>query len=305
MLEAGEGNRLYWETVGARTGQPALVLHGGPGSGCGPWWGRLFDPDRYRVVLLDQRGCGRSFPNAGDPTTDLSTNTTRHLLSDIELLRCHLEIERWLILGGSWGSTLALAYAEAYPDRVSALVLFSVTTTTRREVEWATRDIGRVLPAAWTRFRAGVPEAERDGDPVAAYARLLANPDPFIRGRASRDWCEWDDAQMRAGTDRPADPRFEDPGFRLCFARLVTHYWRHGAWLADGALLDGVGALAEIPGVLVHGRLDFGSPLDIPWELARAWPTSHLEIIDGEGHAGGSAMDEALVAATDRLARTL
>ena len=164
MLDVGDGNQIYWETVGNPAGKPAVVLHGGPGSGCAPWWGRFFDPAAYQVVLFDQRGCGRSTPHASDPTTDLSVNTTAHLIADIERLRAHLGVDRWLVFGGSWGSALGQAYAVTHPERVSELVLFSVVEGSRREVVWITRDMGRVFPEEWARFRDAVPEADRDGD---------------------------------------------------------------------------------------------------------------------------------------------
>jgi proline iminopeptidase len=240
-------------------------------------------------------------PNAGQPDTDLATNTTAHLLSDIERLREHLGIERWLLLGGSWGSTLALAYATAHPDRVTGLVLFSVTTTTAREVAWATRGVGRFLPAERERFRDGAPEADREGDLSAAYARLLADEDPSVRARAAREWCRWDDAQMRAGTDRPPDPRFEDPAFRLCFARLVTHYWSHAAWLPEDWALERIDSVAHLPAVLIHGRLDLGAPPEVALRLAEAWPAARLCVLDDAGHGGGGAMSEAVRSATDRF----
>jgi proline iminopeptidase len=299
LLDVGDGHRIHWEQWGDPAGKPAVVLHGGPGAGCGPWWRGLFDADAYRVVLFDQRGCGGSRPHASAPVIDLATNTTHHLVADIERLRRHLAIERWLVLGGSWGSTLALAYAQAHPDRVTELVLFAVTTTTRREVEWITRGVGALFPAAWERFRAGVPEGERDGSLVDAYSRLLHDPDPAVRERAAREWCAWEAAHVRVHPDQPPDPRYDDPAFRLCFARLVTHYWRHAAWLEEGALLRGAGGLAGIPGVLVHGRRDVSSPLDVPSALARAWPGSELVVVD-EGH-GGPAMTAAVRAATRRF----
>jgi len=263
---------------------------------------RLFNPEAYRVVLCDQRGCGRSLPHAGAPSSDLAANTTHHLVADIEMLRRHLAIERWLVLGGSWGSTLALAYTQRHPDRVTEMVLFSVGTTTRREVEWVTRDVGRFFPAAWARFRDGVPEPERDGSLVEAYSRLLHDPDPVVRAKAAQDWCDWEDTHVRTRPNQAPDPRYEDPIFRACFARLVTHYWRHAAWLEEGALLRGVERLAGIPGVLVHGRLDLSSPLDVPWSLAKAWPGSEFVIVDDEGHTGGSRQDDILISATDRFA---
>lgn len=278
-----------------------MVLHGGPGSGSSPWWPRLFDPNAYRVLLFDQRGCGRSRPHASTPVADLTANTTHHLVDDIELLREHLGIERWLVLGGSWGSTLALAYAERHPSAVSALVLFSVVTTTRREVRWVTHDVGRFFPAEWLRFRDGVPASER-GDLIAAYNRLLLDPDPDVHQRAARYWCDWEDAHMRTSREDAPDARYDDPAFRLCFARLVTRYWRHAAWLEDDALLHDAGRLAGIPGVLIHGRLDLSSPPDVPWLLARAWEDSELIIVENEGHRGGSAMTDVLISATRRFA---
>jgi proline iminopeptidase len=197
LLDVGDGHRIYWEACGAPAGKAAVVLHGGPGSGCSPWWRGLVDPRAYRVVLFDQRGCGRSVPHASEPDVDLATNTTHHLIADIELLRRHLSIERWLVLAGSWGSTLALAYAQRHPDRVSEMVLFSVTTTTRREVEWVTREAGRFFPQQWARFRDGVPGPERDGSLVEAYHRLLLDPDPGVGERAGRDWGNGGDTHVR------------------------------------------------------------------------------------------------------------
>ncbi|MEU8461699.1 prolyl aminopeptidase [Streptomyces sp. NPDC029003] len=302
MLDVGDGNRVYWETCGNPEGKPALVLHGGPGSGAGPSWRRLFDPTAYRIVLFDQRGCGRSTPDAADPRTSLATNTTPHLIADIELLRRHLGIDKWLVTGGSWGVTLALAYAVRHPGRVSELVLFSVTHTTRREVDWVTRDMGRVFPGEWARFRDAVPEGERDGSLVEAYARMLADPDPAVRERAAREWCRWEDVHVATHAGHTPDPRFEDPHFRMRFARLVTHYWRHAGFLEDGALLSGAGKLTGIPGVLVHGRLDISSPPDVAWRLAQVWPDAELVLIGDEGHGlSGHATREAVLAALDRF----
>ncbi len=301
MLDVGEGNLMYWETCGNPDGKPAVVLHGGPGSGCNPWWRRFFDPAAYRIVLLDQRGCGRSTPHASDPDVDLATNTTHHLLADIERLREHLRIERWLVFGGSWGSTLGLAYAHAHTERVSELVLFSVVTTTHREVEWVTRDMGRVFPAEWARFRDGVPPADRDGNLADAYRRLLASPDPAVREQAARDWCTWEDTHVAIQSGRP-DSRYGDPVFRMVFARLVTHYWAHAAWLEDGILLREAGRLTGIPGALVHGQLDVSGPPDIPWHLAQAWPDATLTLVSDAAHgAGHQAVTDALIQATNHF----
>ena len=182
MLEVGDGQRVYWEASGNPGGRPAVCLHGGPGSGSSPGRRRLFDPEAYLVVQFDQRGCGRSTPHAGDPATDLSANTTHHLLADMERLREHLGVRRWLLWGGSWGVTLALAYAQRYPERASALVLASVTMTRPADVHWLYHEVGRYFPEQWERFRGGVPEGERDGDLVAAYHRLLTvSSDPAVR----------------------------------------------------------------------------------------------------------------------------
>jgi proline iminopeptidase len=303
MLDTGDGNLVYWEVCGNPAGKPALVVHGGPGSGCSTGMRRQFDPDRYRVVLFDQRGCGRSTPHASDPATDMSRNTTGHLLADMEQLREHLGIERWLLFGGSWGSTLILAYAERHPHRVSEIVIPSVTTTRRSEGDWLYRGVGRFFPAEWERFRDGVPEADRDGDLVAAYARLMDHPDPQVRARAATSWCTWEDAVIslepngkpNAYSDRP-------PAALLAFVRICTHYFAHGAWLEEGVLLRDAGRLAGIPGVLIHGRLDMGGPLDTAWALARAWPDAELVVVSDSGHTGSDTMRDRIRAALDRFA---
>ena len=253
-------------------------------------------------MLFDQRGCGRSTPHASDPAVDLSTNTTDHLIADMELLRSHLGVERWVLVGWSWGTTLALAYAERHPDRVSAIVLVAVCTTGPREVRWITRDVGRHFPQEWARFRDGLPEADRDGSIVDAYARLLHDADPRVREKAARDWCEWEESHINLGpAPRPID-RYSDPRFRMCFARLVTHYWRHAAWRADGELLRDVTRVAHLPAVLVHGRLDLSSPPDIAWQLAQNWPAAELHIVPGVGHSSGGAVSDHAVGALDRFA---
>jgi proline iminopeptidase len=303
MLDVSDGNRIYWELCGNPHGKAALVLHGGPGSGCSAGARQHFDPRRYRIVLFDQRGCGRSTPHASDRHTDLATNTTHHLLSDIELLRRHLHVEQWLIFGSSWGSTLALAYAEHHPHRVSELVLAGVATTTRAEIDWITRGVGRLFPEQFARFRAGVPESERDGDLLAAYCRLLNDSDSAVRETAARDWCDWEMALVDVHPDYKPHPRYEHPEFRMAFSRLVTHYWNHNAWLEDGILQREAGRLAGIPGIMIHGRLDLASPLATAWQLAQAWPGSQLVIVAGAGHdSRDPGMSESIVAATDRFA---
>lgn len=302
MLDVGDGQRVYWECCGRPDGQPAVVLHGGPGSGATPWWRGFFDPQRYRVVLLDQRGAGRSTPSVREVGTDLRTNTTAHLVRDLEALRRHLGIERWLALGGSWGATLGLTYAVHHPERVRALVLFAVTTTRRAEVEWLTRGVARFFPEAFARFLAGVPAADRDRDLSAAYARLLASPDPVVRQRAADHWCAWEQAIVAVEAGQAPNPRFVDPDFRYGFARIVTHYFSHAGFQPDDAIVGHLDRLAEVPGVLVHGRLDLAAPPDTAWHLASRWPRSRLVVVDGAGHAGAEAMNRVVVAATDSFA---
>ena len=298
LLETSDGHVLYWEEVGNPDGTPALYLHGGPGSGCSAIARRNFDPDAYRAVLFDQRGCGRSRPLVSAPNADLRTNTTDHLIADIESLRAHLGIERWVVAGASWGVTLALVYAQRHPARVRALVLGAVTAGTRREIAWITRAMGRVFPREWERFAAAVPAAERDGDLAAAYARLLASPDAAVREQAAEAWCRWEDTHVSLMPGWQPDPRYDDPQFRLIFARLVTHYWSHGCFLADGEVMAGIDRLTDIPATLIHGRWDISSPLDTAWMLHRAWPKSELQILDGAGH-GGMGFSEAMKAALD------
>lgn len=299
MLDVGDGHQLYWEACGNPDGKPAVVLHGGPGSGCTPWYRRWFDPDLFKIVLFDQRNCGRSRPHAGESVVDLSTNTTQDLIADIERLRAHLRIDRWLVAGISWGTTLALAYAQKHPERVSEMVLNSVVTTTRAEVQWLTRAMGRVFPQQWEHFRDGVGEQERDGDLAAAYSRLLHDGDPGVRHRAAAAWCAWEDTHVATYPGHQPNPRYQDPGFRLCFARIVTHYFSHAGFLDDGALLANASRLTGIPGVLIHGRLDISGPPDIAWQLHRSWPDSELVLLD-VGH--GATLD-AVLDATQGLAR--
>ncbi len=303
LLDVGDGNLVYWETCGNPDGKPALYVHGGPGAGSSAGARRSFDPQRYRAVLFDQRGCGRSTPPASDPSTDMSMNTTDHLLADMERLREHLGVERWLLFGGSWGSTLVLAYAERYPHRVSEIVLAAVTTTRRSETDWLYRGVGRFFPAEWDRFRAAVPEAERDGDLVAAYARRMEHPDLDVRVRAADEWLAWEDAVISLESKgRPNAYSDRPPAARLAFVRICAHYFSHGAWLEDGVLLREAGRLAGLPGVLIHGRLDLGGPLGTAWELARAWPGARLEVVEDSGHTGSDDMRQRISDALDGFA---
>lgn len=303
MLPVAGGDLLYWEVCGNPLGKPAVVLHGGPGSGCSPWHRRLFDPGVYRIVLFDQRGCGRSRPHASSPETDLSANTTENLIADIEQLRVDLKIGQWLVLGGSWGSALALAYAERFPSSVTELVLFGVTTGRREDFDWLFREgLGMFFPDAWEQRRNALPEAERHGDVVEAYARLLHDPDPEVRERAAHAWCLWESATL----DWPKSPtlaeRFHNPAFASAYARLVTHYVRHDGWLGDGRVLRDVDRLANIPGVLINGRFDFQAPLGTAWRLQRLYPRSKLVIVNAAGHTPTREVTQELIRATDKFA---
>ncbi|MGC4949080.1 prolyl aminopeptidase [Streptomyces sp. DT224] len=306
MLDVGDGNHVYWEVCGNPAGKPALVVHGGPGSGCTEGPRRSFDPERYRVVLFDQRNCGRSVPHASDPAVDLRHNTTDHLIADMERLREHLGVDRWLLFGGSWGSTLILAYAQRHPERVSEIVIPAVTTTRRSEIDWLYRGAGLFYPEAWDRFRAHVPEAASDATPdvLAAYARRTVDPDPAVRAGATAEWCAWEDAVLSGEAHAGPPPYSGRPGrAREALVRICSHYFSHGAWLEEGQLIRDAGRLAGIPGVLLHGRRDMGGPLGTAWELAKAWPEAELTVFEDAGHLGGAAMRRAILAALDRFAR--
>jgi proline iminopeptidase len=279
----------------------AQVLHGGPGTGCSAGQRRFFDPELYRIVLFDQRGCGRSQPDAAG--ADLGTNTTGHLIADIEALREMLHVDRWTILGLSWGTTLGLAYAQTHPDRVRALVLGLVTTTSRREVQWITEGVGRIFPREWDRFAGAIPGQLRHMRLVDAYAHLLADPGANVREAAARAWCAWEDAHVSLAPGHTPNPRFDDPAFRLRFARLVTHYWRHAAFLEDDQLIRGAASLNGIPGVLIHGRYDVSSPLETAWGLSKRWTSARLHVLEDVGHGSGESFSPRVVGALNEFAK--
>lgn len=300
LLDVGDGNLVHWETCGNPEGKPVLSVHGGPGSGCSPNSRRFFDPERYRIVLFDQRNCGRSLPNASDPAVDLSANTTDHLIADMELLREHLGIDRWLLFGGSWGCVLSLVYAQRHPDRVSELVQMGLATGRKDDVELLTRGLGGIFPQAFEKYVALLPESERDNIP-AGYSKLLNDPDPAVRDRAMRAWCDWEDAMLPYA---PARAMYEeDAKFAYAFTRLVTHYWSQDHFLADNEVLANAHRLAAIPTVFVQGVLDLGNLVGTPWLLARALPHAELVMVPDEGHSlAGPGIRDALVTATDTFA---
>ena len=303
LLDVGDGHRMYWEVCGNPVGKPALVLHGGPGSGCTTWHRRLFDPLAYRIVLFDQRGCGRSSPHASTPSADLATNTTPRLVADVERLREHLGVERWLLLAGSWGSTLALAWAEENPQRVSEMILFGVTAGLYEEIDWLFGGgLAAHFPAAWTRLRNALPAPVPDSLVVAAYAERLFDPDPAVRAHAAHEWCLWESASPTWPPTTELQPRFRDPAYALAFARIVTHYARHRLWLEDGELLGRAGVLARVPAILIDGRHDYQT-VGAASRLVRRWPLAEHVIIEDAGHAAGApAITRELVRASDRFA---
>ncbi|GAA1710890.1 prolyl aminopeptidase [Kribbella yunnanensis] len=295
-LDVGDGHSVYWETVGSPDGTPLVWLHGGPGAPASAGTRRYFDPAQYRVVIVDQRGCGRSRPLASDHQADLTTNTTDHLIRDLEQLRIHLGIDQWIVAGVSWGVTLGLVYAERYPERVLGLVLAAVTSGRLRETRWITRDMGRVFPREWDRFVDLIPEADRAGDLSAAYARLLASPDESLRTEAALRWCEWEDNHVSLAPDHTPQLIHENPTWQQVFARLVTHYFAHGCFLADNEVLANLHRITHLPATLIHGRHDVSGPLDTAWQLHKAWPTSHLVVVNDAGHFTGTMLEELLKA---------
>ncbi|UTT65499.1 alpha/beta fold hydrolase [Janibacter sp. CX7] len=302
LLDTPDGHRVHWERVGNPDGKPAVVLHGGPGSGAAAWWRRYFDPQRYCVTLFDQRGCGRSRPLAGEPGADLSTITTQHLIGDIESLRELHGVDRWLVLGGSWGSTLGLAYAVAHPDRVSEMVFWGAVTTTREEVDWLTWTMGEVYPEAFDALRSVVPHVERGGNLPAAVHALLMDPDPDVHRPAAAAWCDWEDRIAALTTGPVPNPRYADPQFALGFARLVTRFFGHHGFLPPDGISGHLDAIADIPAVFVRGRLDIAAPLGVVHRLVQRLPLAELHVVEGEDHSGAEGMDGLLVAATDRFA---
>jgi proline iminopeptidase len=312
LMDAGDGNLVYWETCGNPDGVPALIVHGGPGSGCRPGHRRTFDPDKFRTVLFDQRNCGRSRPHASDLAADMSLNTTEHLLADMEQLREQLGVDRWLLEAASWGVTLSLAYAERHPDRVSGLLLSSVTTTRPLEIDWLYRGVGRFFPEAWARFRdfPGLSDTYRlptDTEPpitglLKAYAQLMEDPDPEVRARAATEWLAWEDAVIsQEANGHPGAYSARPDDAKLAFVRICAHYFSNNAFLPDGLLISEAKKLTGIPAYLIHGRNDLGCPASTAWELSTAWPGAELILVEDSGHTGSPTMGDHWRAACARL----
>ncbi len=302
-LDVGGDHRIYWELIGRPDAKPVVFLHGGPGAGCSANHRRLFDPDRYRIVLFDQRNCGRSTPHASAAEVALSANTTWHLVADMEALREYLGIDRWQVFGGSWGSALALAYAQRHRDRVSELVVRGIFTLRRSELLWFYQEgASHVYPDWWEHFVAPVAPSERD-DLIAAYHGLLNDPDPAVHGPAALAWSTWEANGITLLRNQRLLDEMADPAYALAFARIENHYFVNGGWLRGRQLLDDAGTLEGVPGVIVQGRYDMCTPATTAWELHRAWPGSELVMVPDAGHAFNEpGILDALIAATDRFA---
>ena len=300
-LDVGDGQQIYWECSGDPDGKPAVFVHGGPGGGTSPDQRRFFDPARYRIVLFDQRGCGRSRPHIADGA-DLSVNTTAHLIADMERLREHLRIDRWQVFGGSWGSTLGLAYAQAHPDRVTELVLRGIFLLRRSEIDWYYNGgAAHIYPDQWESYLAPIPDGDRSGDLVAAYHRLLTSTDADVARRAAVAWTTWEQSTSYL-IPKPDDQK-GDERFALAFASIENHYFVNHGFLRDGQLLDEIDRIAHLPAVIVQGRYDVVCPMRSAWDLHRAWPSAHLEIVDDAGHASFEpGIRHHLIEATDAFA---
>lgn len=280
-LETGDGHRIYWEQCGNPQGKPVVFLHGGPGSGCSPVHRQLFDPSRYNVLLFDQRGCGRSQPHAS-----LENNTTWHLVEDIERLRKDvMSVDQWLVFGGSWGSTLALAYGQTHPARVSGMILRGIFTIRKSEIDWFYQEgASNLFPDLWEDYLSVIPPEER-GDLVAAYHRRLTGPDETQRLRAAKAWSRWEDSTITMMPSPRHQQSHAADQAALAFARIENHYFINAGFMEEGQLIRDAHKLTGIPGVIVQGRYDACTPVRTAWDLHRAWPQADFHIVPDAGHA--------------------
>lgn len=300
MLDVGDGHSIYFEECGNPNGQPAVLIHGGPGGGSNPSMRRFHDPNHYRIILFDQRGCGRSTPNAS-----LEANTTWHLVADMELLRQRLGVERWQLFGGSWGSTLALAYAETHPERVDSLILRGIFMVRRAELEWFYQaGCSWIYPDAFAAYQSVIPLEER-GDMIAAYHRRLVDADPQVRLGAAKAWSVWEGSTLSLLQDAERIRHFGADAYAVAFARIECHYFVNGGFFSrDDQLLADAGRLRDIPGVIVHGRYDVVTPVKNAFDLKNAWPNAELRVVVDAGHAmSESGIAHELVSATRRYRR--
>jgi proline iminopeptidase len=298
MLEVGDGHSLYWERCGTPGAKPVVFLHGGPGAGCSASHRQQFDPARYDILLFDQRGCGRSTPHAS-----LEANTTWHLVDDIEQLRKLTGVERWMVFGGSWGSTLALSYAQTHPKHCTELVLRGIFVFRQSEIDWLYKfGASEVYPDKWEQFLAAMPEGGRD-DPVATYQKLLTSDDPAVRLAAAKAWSQWEGETVTLLPDPAMLEEFTEDNHAIAIARIENHYMVHKGWLEEGQLLANAGRLRDIPGVIVQGRYDMCTPAVTAWDLHKAWPEAELNVIPDGGHLFTEpGILDALVRTTDRFA---
>ena len=299
MLDVRDGHNIYWERCGRRGAKPVVFLHGGPGAGAGPAHRRQFDPARYDILLFDQRGCGRSTPHAS-----LDANTTWHLVEDIERLRHMIGVKKWMVFGGSWGSTLSLAYAQTYPERVTELILRGIFLFDQYELDWLYKDGGAaaLYPDKWEAFLAPVA-AEKRSDLVAAYHELLTGSDPHLQLQAAKAWSTWEGETVTLLPNRGVIEDFSQPDKAIAIARIENHYMINKGWLQEGQLLRGAEKLRGIPGVIVQGRHDCCTPPKAAWALHRAWPEAELNIVADGGHLFSEpGVLDGLIRATDRFA---
>ena len=299
QLDVGDGHSLYWELSGNPEGKPVVFLHGGPGGGSSPDHRRQFNPDKYKILVFDQRGCGHSKPYAS-----LEANTTWHLVEDIEKLRTEVaKVDKWMVFGGSWGSTLSLAYAQTYPERVTELVLRGIFLFDRYEVDWLyLAGADAIYPEGWEEFVSIIPEAERD-DLVEAYRKRLTSEDKAVQLEAAKAWSKWEATTVTLLPSRHVIDEFTNPEKAIAIARIENHYMAAGGWLEEGQLLNGAEKLRGIPGVIVQGRHDSCTPPKAAWSLKKAWPEVDLQIVPDGGHLFNEpGILDGLVRATDRFA---
>ena len=303
MLDVGDGQTIYWEASGNPDGKPAVYLHGGPGGASSAKQRRVFNPEKYRIILFDQRGCGQSTPHASEPDADLQTNTTWHLVADLEKLRGHLGIDSWQVCGGSWGSALALAYAQTHPEHVTELVVRGIFTLRPVELDWFYEGgAAAIYPDLWEDFLAPVPVDER-GHLIEAYGRLLNDPDQEVRERAGIAWSKWESSTITLLQQPETIAKFTEPSYAVAFARIENHYFTHDGFFEPNQLIRDADKLKDIPGVIVQGRYDMCTPPFTAWELHKAWPEAEFHMIPDAGHAFDEPGNlDAIIEATDRFA---
>jgi len=301
MLAVDDIHQLYVEECGSVDGIPVVFLHGGPGSGCEPYHRQYFNPEKYRIILFDQRGCGRSTPHA-----ELRQNTTQDLIADMEKIREHLGITQWMILGGSWGSTLALLYAETHPQRVSALIVRGIFLCRPSDIAWFYQSgASKIYPDYWQDFLAPIPEDQRD-NLLAAYYQLLTGDDEIARMRAAKAWSQWEGLTATLQPKPQVVEHFIDPHTALSVARLEAHYFMHNGFLQDDQILADAQPLQDISGIIIHGRYDMICPAEQAYALHQVWSNAELQLLSVCGHAGSEApIIDAIIDATDRMAQAL